>query len=212
VANGLVYVFSGSVLVTHSTVDEGGSSTWPLPAGGAGDATPVILGERAYFVGAADRAVYAVSLDDHSVCPSSEPIAPALPGSSPAVSSAGVYYLTDDYNLYFAPLDLWPGTDCDDLDAEAPVPEQRTLSPAQLASSPAMTGSTSYTGSAIYVGTPAGDFYVWRFALDGSTNVTEPLEVGRPGGAIDSSPAIAFGFVYVGSADGNLYAFLVGAA
>jgi outer membrane protein assembly factor BamB len=199
VANGKVYVFSGNQLVIVPA--EGGEpSTYPLPAGGAGDATPAIYGETVYFIGVADQKVYAISPQGTPVCTFRESIDPALPGSSPAVTSTGIFYLTPDYNLYVAPLDLW--TDCAKLgpDVKEPIPSTR-------APSPATTGSTGYAGSDVYTGTPDGKLYVWHFAFDLSVNEIESFAIDRPGGAIDSSPALAYGFVYIGCADGNLYAF-----
>lgn len=65
----------------------------------------------------------------------------------------------------------------------------------------------------VYVGSEDG--YLYAFDANGVINCTtgngthtcQPLWVGATHGYVQSSPAVANGVVYVGSGDGNLYAF-----
>jgi outer membrane protein assembly factor BamB len=77
---------------------------------------------------------------------------------------------------------------------------------ADIAAPPTVTGGVVYVGSG---------YYLYAFDAAGVSGCTagmgpricDPLWMGRTGGSIESSPAVSGGVVYVGSGDGNLYAF-----
>jgi outer membrane protein assembly factor BamB len=82
-------------------------------------------------------------------------------------------------------------------------------------SSPAVANGVVYIGSQCYYCgiTPAEINGLFGFDASGTTNCSgtpktcNPLWVARTASAVNSSPAVANGMVYVGSDDGTLYAF-----
>jgi hypothetical protein len=75
-----------------------------------------------------------------------------------------------------------------------------------------IVSSPAVVNGVVYVGSEDGKLYAFDAAgttscSTGTPRICMPLWSGATGGAINSSPALAYGNVYIGSRDGKLYAF-----
>jgi outer membrane protein assembly factor BamB len=124
--------------------------------------------------------------------------------SSPAVANGVVYVGSDDNKLYAFP-QLGGPPNC----AGSPqtcTPLWTAVTGDNVASSPAVANGVVYVGSndhKLYAFDAAGG----SATCTGTPVVCTPLWTATTGDAVQSSPALANGVVYVGSNDGKLYAF-----
>ena len=185
---------------------------WAFQTGGPVVSSPTVTDGAAY-VGSDDRQLYAVNL---ATGKEKWKYKSTWVNATPAVRDGTVYFGTS-IPAFFIALDAATGKERHKFDAHVPV-----------FSSPALAGGLAYFGSF------SGKFYAvdvndeklaWQFqtalmCLRGKFTVNYPVvfksnffeDMTRAGarlfelGAIVSSPVVDHGVVYVGSADGNLYA------
>ena len=217
VAGGVVYV--GSADGTLSAFDAAGvtgcsgsvpnRTCTPLWTGTTGDTiySSATVAGGVVYVGSQDGKLYAFAVGCASGGGSCSPVWTGTTdyiASTPAVANGVVYVGSADGNLYAFAVGcaaggatctpLWTGATGDAID-----------------SSPAVANGVVYVGSldaSLYAFDAAG-----VTGCTGSPKTCAPLWTGATGDHIMfSSPAVANGVVYIGSADGNLYAFAVGCA
>jgi outer membrane protein assembly factor BamB len=222
VADGVVYV--RPVDGTLRAFDAAGGATYctgtpgvctPIWTGVAGaiavGSSPAVAGGVVY-VGSTDGKLYAFAVGCDSGGGTCKPIWTATTGggilSTPAVANGVVYVGSGDTKLHA--FDAAGVTGCSGIPKEcAPLWTGATAD--RVDSSPAVANGVVYVGSV--------DDKLYAFdAAGGATNCTgstpnktcTPIWIGPTGGDVISSPAVAGGLVYVGSADGKLYLFEVG--
>jgi outer membrane protein assembly factor BamB len=222
VSNGVVYVGSDDNYLYAFAVgcNTGGGTCTPIwkgaTDGGVIVSSPVVANGVVYI--GSGTGLYAFAVGCASGGGTCTPIwkgalnAGGISFSSPAVSGGVVYVGADDGNLYtFAVGCGSGGATCDPLWVGA-APDNS-----------AMYSSPAVSGGVVYIGSSDGTLYA--FAVGGcpatatggatpagTTGLCAPIWVGHTGGDVSSSPAVSGGVVYVGSADGKLYAFHVGCA
>jgi len=222
VSNGVVYVGSDDNYLYAFAVgcNTGGGTCTPIwkgaTDGGVIVSSPVVANGVVYIGSGTGLYAFAVGCGTGgSTC---APIwkgalnAGGISFSSAAVSNGVVYIGANDGNLYaFAVGCGSGGATCDPLWVGA-APDNS-----------AMYSSPAVTGGVVYIGSSDGTLYA--FAVGGcpatatggvtpagTTGLCTPVWVGHTGGDVSSSPAVSGGVVYVGSADGKLYAYHVGCA
>ena len=121
--------------------------------------------------------------------------------SSAAVVSGVAYIGSSDGRLW-----AFPANGCGQEICTAPLWTSTTLG--QIVDAPTVANGLVYVGSQTSPDSNAGKLDVFREGGCGHA-VCAPLWQGRAGAQsiLQSSPAVAGGFVYVGSYDGKLYAF-----
>jgi outer membrane protein assembly factor BamB len=237
VANGVVYVGSDKLYAFSAAAGSANCTTTgtppvktctPLWTGtiGLGTYSSPAVANRVVYIGSVNGKLYAFSAAAGSTncittgTPPAKTCTPLWTGatgnavfSSPAVANGVVYVGSEDKKLY-AFSAAAGSTNC----ITTGTPPVKTCTPLWTGA----TGSIIYTSSPavanglVYVG--SFDYKLYAFsAAAGSTNCTTtgtppvttctPLWTGATGFSIESSPAVANGVVYVGSADGKLYAF-----
>ncbi len=178
VVNGVVYVGSGITLYAiNATI---GTKLWSYTTGGQINSTPAVVNGVVYF-GSSDNNLYAIKASTGTKLWSyttSNSI-----DSSPAVAN-GIVYFTNNDNAYALNTKtgvlLWNSTG---------VSAYSSLTVAN-----GIVYSGAYTGVAPNV-----------YALNATTGAI--LWSYTTGNAIESSPAVVNGVVYIGSFDNKLYAF-----
>ena len=191
VAGGVVYVGSDDkkVYALNATT---GQVLWSTSTGSPVRSSPAVVNGVVY-VGSLDSSVYALNATTGQILWAT--VTGSLVFSSPAVANGVVYVGSQDGRLYA-------------LDA-ATGAVRWTAAASTLRTSPAVANGLVYVGG--------GDGPLAVFDAAGSINcggapkTCAPLRVVPTGGAVTSgplpsSPAVANGTVYVGSADHKLYA------
>jgi outer membrane protein assembly factor BamB len=191
---------------------------WAFQTGGPVVSSPTVTDGAAY-VGSDDRQLYAVNL---ATGKEKWKYKSTWVNATPAVRDGTVYFGTS-IPAFFIALDAATGKERYKFDAHVPV-----------FSSPALAGGLAYFGSfsgKFYAVDVNDGMLAWQFqteasaklapmylAADGTINYPVVFksnffeDMTRAGarlfelGAIVSSPVVDHGVVYVGSADGNLYA------
>ena len=124
--------------------------------------------------------------------------------SSPAVTGTTAYVGSNDGKLY-----AFDATGSDAHCSGTP----RVCDPLwTAATNGAVHSSPAVSGSTVYVGSDDGKLYAFDATgsdadCSGTPRVCDPLWTATTNGAVRSSPAVANGVVYVGSDDGNVYAY-----
>jgi outer membrane protein assembly factor BamB len=183
VAGGLVYFGSGDEHV-YALDAATGKERWRFEAVDAFTASPVVEDGVLYVgIGSSFFALDAVTGDKRWTFPTPNPNNPPL-DPSPAVYSGTVYLGSGDGNLY---------------SVDALTSEERWRFPAGelVLSTPAVADGAVY-----FVGLASNRQDEYIYAVDAATGAQR----WRFQAAIQGSPAVAGGLVYIGSDDGNVYA------
>jgi outer membrane protein assembly factor BamB len=165
------------------------------------------------YVGSEDHKLYAYAVGCNSGGGTCTPLWTATTGGmilgSPAYSNSKVYVGSMDGKLYA--FDATGVTGCSGV-----VPNKTCLPLWTAASGSIQNSSPAVAGGVVYVGSDDFDLYAFDAAgVTGCSGVLPnktctPLWHGVTGSWVVSSPAVANGVVYVGSADHKLYAYAVG--
>ncbi len=126
-------------------------------------------------------------------------------GSSPALANGVLYVGSQDHKLYA--FDQYGGSGtCSG--------SPKTCTPLWTAATGGVIGESSpaVANGVVYIGSADGKLYAFDAAggsttCSGSPKTCTPLWTGATGGAIQGSPTVVNGVVYVGSNDYKLYAF-----
>jgi outer membrane protein assembly factor BamB len=227
VVNGVVYV--GSLDFNLYAFDANGNTNcsgtpktcsplWIGPTGGDVASSPAVSNGVVY-VGSDDGKLYAFDAAGKTNCVTTTittcgPLWTATTGanifSSPTVANGVVYVGSADTNLYA--FDANGNTNCSGTPKTCRplwtgITGDGPITPGGVLSSPAVANGTVFVGDA--------NGYLMAYDAAGKKNCfVSPAEClpeqgsgGPAGAAINSSPAIANGVVWVGSEDGKLYAF-----
>jgi outer membrane protein assembly factor BamB len=159
------------------------------------------------YVGSSDGTLYAYGVGCATGGASCTPLWKAqttgLIESTPAVANGVVYVGTIEGDLYA--FDAAGVIGCGGSPKTC-TPLWASKAGTDIAAPPTVAGGVVYVGSS---------YYLYAFDAAGVSGCTagmgprmcNPLWMGQTGGSIESSPAVSGGVVYVGSEDGNLYAF-----
>jgi len=185
---------------------------WTGATGNAVYSSPAVANGMVY-VGSADGKLYAFDASATTACANTlcTPLwTAAMSGAAgnPAVADGVVYIDSGDGRLYA--FDAAAGSShCSGT--------PKTCAPLWTASTGGSLGSPTVANGVVYAGSADNSLYAFDASGgSGHCSVTPkpptietctPLWLGPTGGAVYSSPAVADGVVYVGSDDGNLYAF-----
>jgi outer membrane protein assembly factor BamB len=190
-------------------------TAWTAPGIGSVGTSPAVAGGVVYVGSASTGKLYAFSAAGTTGCSGTPKTCAPLwtgasaPGStfefsSPAVARGVVYVGSAGTGKLYA-FSAGGTTGCSGTPKTC-APLWTGATGNQIISSPAVTGGVVYVGSLdnkLYAFSAAG-----TTGCSGTPKTCAPLWTGAtPGGGISSSPAVTGGVVYVGSGDGNLYAF-----
>jgi outer membrane protein assembly factor BamB len=218
--NGKLYAFDASGSTNCSGVPKTCAPLWTAATGGPVDSSPAVaFADGTVYVGSDDGKLYAFDAAGATNCAGTpktcDPLWTAATGgpvnSSPAIANptsavpGGIVYVgSEDDELYAFSA---TGTiNCSGIPKTC-GPVGSATTGGDVSSSPAVVAK-----DVLYVG--AGDGKLYAFDPRGTTNCSvgipatcSPLWSATAGAPISSSPAVANGVVYVGSADHKLYAF-----
>jgi outer membrane protein assembly factor BamB len=208
VSDGVVYVGSDDGKLYAYAVDcaSGGESCSPLwtgTTGGPVHTTPAVA-DGVVYVGSNDYKLYAYAVGCNTDGGSCTPLWTGATGagihSSPAVANGVVYVGSSDNKLYaYAVGCASGGGSCRPLWTGA--------TGSLIVSSPAVANGVVYVGSGNEIGPSDNKLYAYAVGCNSGGGSCSPLWSGTTGGYVYSSPAVANGVVYIGSADDKLYAF-----
>jgi len=226
VANGVVYVNSGGGNLYAFSASGGTNCSgrprvcaplWTGTGGGGGTLASVAVAKGVVYTGGGSGNLLAFSATGTTNCSGTpKTCAPLWAGqtaapsylSSPAVLNGIVYVGASDTGFQTGHIYAFSAsgtTNCSGTPRTC-GPLWTSGSVGAIVSSPAVASGVVYVGSM--------DKNLYAFSAAGTTNCTgtprycAPLWVDPTGGTIyASSPAVAYGSVYVGSADGKLYSF-----
>ena len=197
------YNAAETVLSSSSVVGLGVSWTGSV---GAVTSSPAVA-DGVVYVGSSDGTLYAYGVGCATGGASCTPLWKAqttgLIESTPAVANGVVYVGTIEGDLYA--FDAAGVIGCGGSPKTC-TPLWASKAGTDIAAPPTVAGGVVYVGSS---------YYLYAFDAAGVSGCTagmgprmcNPLWMGQTGGSIESSPAVSGGVVYVGSEDGNLYAF-----
>jgi outer membrane protein assembly factor BamB len=193
---------------------------WTAKTAGAQVASPVVSNGIAYVADVANTlyAFDAAGIDNCAGNPKTcEPLWTALTSdevlATPTVANGVVYVGAEDHTLYA--FDAAGKTNC--IGRPRRCRPLWTATPGGADAGLAFVSSPAVVNGVVFVG--AADHNLYAYDADGVTNcrktpasagaktVCEPLWTGAADDGLQSSPAVANGVVYVGAANGLLYAF-----
>jgi len=209
---GNLYAFAANGVTGCSGSPKTCSPLWTAATGSSIKSPPTVASGVVY-VGSEDHKLYAYAVGCNSGGGTCTPLWTATTGGmilgSPAYSNSKVYVGSMDGKLYA--FDATGVTGCSGV-----VPNKTCLPLWTAASGSIQNSSPAVAGGVVYVG--SDDFELYAFDATGVTGCSgvlpnktcTPLWHGVTGSWVVSSPAVANGVVYVGSADHKLYAYAVG--
>lgn len=203
VDNGVVYVGSsdGKVYAFPVGCGTGGAACTPIwvgPTGGPVSSSPVVI-QGAVYVGSSDGKLYAFAIGCATGGGTCSPMwtgSTAGPvNSSPSFDNGVIYVGSNDGKLYaFAAGCGTGGASC--------TPIWTGATGGSIESSPAVSAA-----GVVYVGSDDNKLYAFAVGCNSGGGACSPLWTATTGGHVFASPTVWSGVVYVGSLDGNFYAY-----